>query len=213
MIRRTGNHRLRASLVAATLLLSACGGGDDSADDGSDASGNNDGGGAAALDDADDVIEEAEDAAEEILDSEGGTATVTIGDETWEFALYPQMPVATCDADFFGGFLALLTSEGELTDPLNQMNLTLPGGDFTEPPAITVKVNIGGEAEWIADETMYERSPNLPAGIGVTDFSIDGQSASGTALFYEEESFFQFNAGQTDELQMAEGSFQVTCAE
>jgi len=107
----------------------------------------------------------------------------------------------------------VLTTEGVLSDPLNLMNITLPGGDFQDPPAITVNVAVGGEAEWIADETIYERSPDLPAGIGVTDFSIDGPTASGSAVFYEEESFFQFNAGLADELQMAEGTLRVTCAE
>lgn len=55
--------------------------------------------------------------------------------------------------------------------------------------------------------------PGPTPGIGVSDFSIDGQTASGATVFYEEESFFQFNAGLIDELETAEGTFRVTCAE
>lgn len=157
-----------------------------------------------------DIIDEATEQFEEMVDTEGGFGTVTIGDETWEFEAFESIPIAACDADFFGGFFAVLTDGEDMMQPLNGMTLTLPGGDFTDPPELSVNIAVGGEADWIADETIYERNADLPEGIGVTSFSIDGGTATGTALFYEEESFLQFNAG-LGELVTAEGTFEVTC--
>ena len=145
------------------------------------------------------------------FDTAGGTATVTIGDETWEFTLPEGHPIATCDADFFGGFVAWLTTGGaDIAEPTDWMSTTLPGGDFTDPPTFTVKLAVSGDAEWIADETIYEQYAGLPDGLGVTSFSIDGTTASGAATFLEQESVYQFNAGNGD-LIVADGTFTVTC--
>jgi hypothetical protein len=146
------------------------------------------------------------------FDTAGGTATVAIGDETWEFMLPEGHPIALCDSDFFGGFVAILTSgTADLSVPADAFSVTLPGGDLTEPPLVTVNSAVSSDAEWIADETIYERNADLPVGLGVTSFSIDGTTASGTATFFEQESFYQFNAGNGD-LVVADGTFTVTCA-
>jgi len=60
------------------------------------------------------------------------------------------------------------------------------------------------------DETIYEQYAELPAGLGVTSFAIDGATASGSAAFFEQESVYQFNAGNGD-LVVADGTFTVTC--
>jgi hypothetical protein len=146
------------------------------------------------------------------FDTAGGTATVAIGDETWEFALPEGHPIANCDADFFGGFVAILTSgTADISIPADALSVMLPGGDFTDPPSVTVKLAASSDAEWIADETIYEQNADLPFGLGVTSFSIDGTTASGAATFFEQESFYQFNAGNGD-LVVADGTFTVTCA-
>lgn len=229
MARHHHHHRLWVLLAAVSILFTACGGdssdSDDSGDAGSgtassdsgssddsaDTDSGSDSDDGSADDTPADVVEQAEDALDAILGDSEGVATITIGDQTWELAVYPENVIASCDADFFGGFFANLASEGELTDPLDAMTITLPGGDFTDPPAVTLRVNVGEEAEWIADETYYERAADLPPGIGVTDFSIDGNTARGTATFFEEESFFQWNAGLGD-LVVEDGTFEVTCA-
>ena len=145
------------------------------------------------------------------FDTAGGTASVTIGDETWEFELVEGIPIANCDADFFGGFVAILTNSGaDMSIPMDAFIVQLPGGDFTDPPTIEVNLAASGEAEWIADETIYEQYADLPAGLGVTSFSIDGTTASGSAVFFEQESVYQFNAGNGD-LVVADGTFTVTC--
>ncbi|MGI9665972.1 MAG: hypothetical protein ACR2N2_02565 [Acidimicrobiia bacterium] len=146
-----------------------------------------------------------------VFDTAGGTAAVTIGDQSWEFVLPEDHPIANCDADFFGGFVAILTNEGAvITSPSDVMALALPGGDFDDTPSLEVKLQIDSEDEWIADETIYEQNADLPAGLGVTDFTIDGTTASGTATFFEQESYYQFNAGNGD-LRVADGTFTVTC--
>ena len=146
------------------------------------------------------------------FDTAGGVATATIGDETWEFALPEGHPIANCDSDFFGGFVAILTTgTADISVPADTFSVMLPGGDFTDPPSVAVNLAVNSDAEWIADETIYEQNGDLPAGLGVTSFSIDGTSASGTATFFEQESFYQFNAGNGD-LVVADGTFTVTCA-
>lgn len=146
------------------------------------------------------------------FDTAGGTATATIGDETWEFALPEGHPIANCDADFFGGFVAILTTgTADLSVPADAFSVLLPGGDLTESPNVAVNLAVDSDAEWIADETIYEQYPDLPAGLGVTSFSIDGTTASGTATFFEQESLYQFTAGNGD-LVVEDGTFTVTCA-
>ena len=146
------------------------------------------------------------------FDTAGGAATATIGDETWEFALPEGHPIANCDADFFGGFVAILTTgTSDISIPADTFSVVLPGGDLTDPPTVALNLAVSSDAEWIADETIYEQNADLPAGLGVTSFSIDGTTASGTATFFEQESFYQFNAGNGD-LIVADGTFTVTCA-
>lgn len=210
----------RLPLVALlTLVLAACGGNaDESAS--SSAAPTEGSSGAEQSDDpsdgsdapADQVTAPDSGDIEEFFDTAGGAATVTIGDETWEFELVADVPIAVCDADFFGGFVALLMSAGaDMANPMDLMDVKLPGGDFMDPPTLTVNLGASGGLEWIADETIYEQNADLPAGLGVTAFSVDGNTASGTASFFEQESLFQFGAG-TGDLVTADGSFTVTCA-
>lgn len=159
-----------------------------------------------------DLVGDAQEQLEGIFDTAGGTATVSIGGETWEFGLFEGMPASVCDSDFYGGFIATLTSGDDYMVPFNGLSVMLPGGDFQDPPNVTVSIAVDGDVEWIADETVYEQYPTFPEGLGVTEFSIDGQTASGAGVFYEKESGYQFNAGLADELMTAQGTFEVTCA-
>lgn len=104
-------------LATTTLLLAACGGSDSDptdtgaasgssgdSSDGSSAPASDDGGPAeAAPEDPDDSTVDVEELAEHFLDSAGETATVSLGGETWEFGLFDQIPMATCNANFWGG--------------------------------------------------------------------------------------------------------------
>lgn len=79
-------------------------------------------------------------------------------------------------------------------------------GDRVDNEGDSATVTFGGETWQLG---MY---PENPAGIGVTDFSLTGTMASGTAVFFEQESHCQFTAALVDELELADGTFQVTCA-
>ena len=170
-----------------------------------------DSGGEESTSDTQGIVEQAEEDLEETFDTAGGSAAASIGEETWTFGQFDEMPIAVCDSDFFGGFVAVLTSDGDLSTPFNTLEVRLPGGDFQDPPYVKAAIGVDGDAEWIADETIYERTPGLPAGLGVTELSIDGGTASGKAVFYEEESFHQFNAGNADALIVSEGTLEVSC--
>lgn len=206
--------RSLALLVLIALVLGACGGSDDSSTSSSDAAPPS-----TSTSESDDPVGEESTATtqglaeqlDDAFDTAGGTATVSIGTEAWEFELFESIPYAVCDSDFFGGFTAVLTSHDDLAAPNNGFALVLPGGDLNEPPSVTVTIAVDGDAKWIADETVYERKDDLPAGLGVTSFSIDGNAASGTALFYEEESFHQLFDPEK-ELLTSEGTFEVRCA-
>lgn len=204
-------------VMLVALVLAACGGGDESSSETAASPSNSPSSDQAdATSDASDTASDDQTVSTigsigDHFDTAGGTATVTIGDETWDFVLVENHPIANCDADFFGGFVAILTSAGaDIAAPADSVVLMLPGGDFTDPPTVTVMLAASGGDEWIADETIYEQNADLPAGLGVTDFSIDGTTASGSALFFEKESFYQFNAGNGD-LVVADGTFTVTC--
>ncbi len=222
--RLTVTRRLGMLAAVMALVVAACGGSSDaetgtssttatpgveSPTDGTsnDADGDT---GTSGDDGTQGIVEQAEQLLDE-FSGDGGAATITIGDETWEFTFYDSVPIASCNADFFGGFLAVLTSGDDIMVPFDQVMITLPGGDFKDPPEIHLNLKVSDDAEWIADETIYENNPDLPPGIGVTSFTIDGQGASGTATFYQEESYFQANAG-TGDLVMMDGTFEVVCA-
>lgn len=200
-------------MVVMTLVAAGCGG-DDSSADPTTAPAN---AGAGQADEPSGSDEPSTnqttipDDVSDVLDTDGGTGTVTIGDETWAFELVDDFPIASCDPDFFGGFVSFLTNAGAvLGNPTDSMSVMLPGGDFKDPPSVEVNLEASGGDEWVADETVYEQYPQAPAGLGVTSFSIDGKTASGTATFFEQESLFQFNAGNGD-LVVADGSFTVSC--
>jgi uncharacterized protein YdeI (BOF family) len=204
-------------VVLVALLVAACGGGDESSSETAASQSSS-----PSSDQADATLDASDTASDDQtvstigsigdhFDTAGGTATVTIGDETWEFVLVEDHPIANCDADFFGGFVAILTNAGaDVTSPSDTLIVQLPGGDFKDPPMVKVKLAASGDAEWNADETIYEQFPDLPAGLGVTTFSIDGTTASGSAVFVEQESVYQFSAGNGD-LVLADGTFTVTC--
>ncbi len=143
--------------------------------------------------DPDEVTEEPNDVVEESL------ATVTIGDETWEFRPTGFL-TERCDTDFFGGYWVLMSSG---------VGILLPGENWEElgvdqTPNIRVKIEESG-LEFIADPDT--NLPGVEPGMSQIDsFVIDGARASGTATFVEEEAAFQGNA------EPLTGSFEVVCA-
>ena len=131
--------------------------------------------------------------------TEGTIGIVTIGDDRWEF--FPEGPVGTCDADFFGGFTAVLYSEGFV----NSLNVDLVP-DGSRVSTVTMKLQ-GEDLDLVADEEA-EWAAVAPGTSAVLEYSIDGPTASGRVSFINEDR--AFNAANFP-LDAIEATFTVTC--
>jgi hypothetical protein len=127
------------------------------------------------------------------------SATVTIGDETWEFAPTGFM-TERCDTDFSGGFWVLFTTGVAILLPGE--NWEAQGVDQT--PNVQIKLQDEG-VEWVADPDTS--LPGVVAGQSQIDsFEFDGNRASGTATFVEA------NAAYAGTVQPVSGTFEAVCA-
>jgi hypothetical protein len=201
--------RRRFVLVTVVLMLAAGCGGDsgDGAGDGGAATTqatSGDGGTQATT-----VTTEA--AADGGGDAEGtgpSTATVTLGDQTYEFSTEGAV-VAQCLTDLFGIFSV------QLPRPDGEGGIAIvalyPDTDPDEVGEVnSVRVSIGDE-DWIADEDdlMFESSDDLQAGMSQVDsVEIDGSTVRGTATFFRQLSVFTDGGVET-----VTGSFEATCGE
>lgn len=147
-----------------------------------------------------------------------GTATVTIDGEAYVFG---DAGIASqCMPDSFGVFMVALYLVGDDGAPdLGAGSLSLfllqEGSDPEEldqrPEAI---VTLGGTSQsWVASERKAEEFELEPGISQIDSYTIDGNTATGTATFFEENSYFAFAGGGADEIQTATGTFEVTCAE
>jgi hypothetical protein len=209
-------------LVVLALTAVACGGGD--ADSGSEDT-------EGALADTTTSISEGQEpsgdtittttSAGQVADVTGvGEATVTIEGETYYFG-EGSLGAFQCEPDFFGVFIVALgmvdESGAEIPSGGNlQLALLLDGTD----PAVVdqlPEVNVGISAkdeDWSADEEATQQFDQLePGSSQVDDYTIDGLSASGTATFFEKNSYFAFLGGAADSIRTTQGQFEVTCAD
>lgn len=142
---------------------------------------------------------------------EANVAIVTIGNTTWEFDANPEGPIIDCNPDFFGAFWVV----GETADG-DSLNLLPTEGDanFEDPPSVRV-VDRAIEADWTADETLIDTanySDVLAEGDSQVDsFTVDGNTASGTATFVDENQIFAVLGGSADAVEPVSGSFDVSC--
>ncbi len=139
--------------------------------------------------------------------SGASTATVTIGDQTYNFSTEGAL-VAQCQTDLFGIFSVQLPMVGG--DGGIQLVIL---HDDTDPAVVEetnyVKVSVGDE-DWMADEgsDFFDMSDKLEAGMTQVDSAeIDGSTVRGTATFVRQFSVF------TGEPEVAIGNFEATCGE
>jgi len=130
---------------------------------------------------------------------EGTIAVVTIDGESYEY--FPEGPVGTCDPDFFGGFNAVLYTEGYV-DSLNFDLVT--DGSRESTATVTVReldldlvADAGGEWAAVEDGTS-----------AVLDFTIEGNTASGAVLFINEDRAFN---PTNFPLESIEATFIIRC--
>lgn len=217
--------RLFALVTVLVLLLAACGGDTTETDDGgednvettqpatTEPAGNDDDGSDDTVPPSDDDGDtgESDDDSGDPGEPGANMATVTIGDTTWEFDADPEGTITDCDPDFFGAFWVI----GEAEDGSGLNLLLPPEGDpnFEDPPNVRV-TDQSSEADWTADETLIETYPDaLAEGDSQVDsYTVDGNTASGTATFVDENQIFAVLGGSLDAVEPVTGTFEVSCS-
>ncbi len=210
---------VRIPLIAVALLfgVAACGEGSD-ADDTDDVSAGGEQS-SSTQQSADDAAPEAttapdadDSSGDDSGDAEGAgpsTATVTIGDQTYDFSTEGAL-VAQCQTDLFGIFSVQLPmidgGDGGIAIVILR--------DGTDPAVVEqnneVRVSVGDE-DWEAAEAgeLFEMSEQLVPGMSQVDSAeVDGNTVRGTATFVRQLSLF---AG--GEVEIETGSFEATCGE
>lgn len=146
-----------------------------------------------------------------------GSASLTIGGTTYYFG-ETSAPAPQCKPDLFGVFLVnlpMVDADGTEAASGGRFALTLlrDGVDADEVdqlPEASVTIEALDE-EWIASEEAIQNF-NLDAGTSQIDsYTIDGNTASGSATFYEQSSYYAFLGGSAEGVTTAPGTFEVTC--
>lgn len=206
-------------LTALLVTVAACGGSDDGSEpvDTTAQPGGGDDGTAApttstATEDGGDTTPETEDPDP----GEGtgpSTATVTLGDETYEFSSEGAV-VAQCLTDLFGIFsvqLTMVDASGAQTDGSVAIIALHEDTDPAEVGEVnSVEVDLGDE-NWVADEAddIVTQAESFEPGMSQVDsVEIDGYTVRGTATFVRQNSLF--TGGDVETLT---GSFEATCGE
>jgi hypothetical protein len=134
------------------------------------------------------------------------TATVTIGDETYNFSSEGAV-VAQCLPDLFGIFsvqLPRVDGEGSI-----QIIALHEGTDPAEVEQINVVHVTIGDVDWVADpeDVRIAGKPELVGLSQVDSVQVSGSTVTGTATFIGSQSQF------TADSDMATGTFEATCGE
>jgi len=154
-------------------------------------------------------------------------ATVTIGGETINFRAEGIYATANCRPARDGLFRALLDPVDQNGEPLpnvgrNELDLVLlhEGTDpdqVGESNYVAVYLasddpsNLNYTTGWTADAEDAERWGYDPALSQVNSYTIDGETASGTATFVTNESSAAFLRGDADTVESVQGIFSVNC--
>ena len=185
--------RVLALFLLMSLLVAACGGDggtdEDPEEPGTTQAESND-------DDSDDSPPTTSDVNDDEDDSgdegEGpSTATVTLGDETYEFSSEGAM-VAQCLPDLFGIFV-IQVPMADGGDGSISLQILREG---TDPSVVeqnnAIEVSIG-DVDWIADPENFNilDNPDVPAGQSeVLTAEVDGRTVRGTANFAGSQTVF-----------------------
>lgn len=146
------------------------------------------------------------------VSSESGvsTATVTIGDDTWQFDS-ESGPTAACNTDFYGGVRVTLSAPGLA----GSFVMMLPGDEWPElgidDPANAVVTITEDDQEWYADPRQNDRFDDLAEGSSViSSWAIDGNTISGEGTFLDRNSYFGA-LGDLSQVDIRDGTFVVRC--
>jgi hypothetical protein len=198
--------KLRILLLTLILVVAACSSGSDD---------NADGGGDTQPDVTQTTGGDGGSGDNTTVPSDGGggdgpsAATVTIGDDTYEFSTEGAM-VAQCLTDLFGVFSVQLPMAN---DGDGSLSLIILHPD-TDPDEVgqtnSVEVDIG-DVTWIADPENLNiaGNPDVPVGQSqVISAEIDGNTVRGTLALAGSQTIYS-----ADFVEFAEGTFEATCGE
>ena len=202
-------RRIQIVLLILALLAAACGG-DDGSDDTTAADQ------PAATSDNGDSSEEppptapppntsGDDDGDPSDGSGPSTATVTIGDQTFEFSSEGAL-VAQCLPDLFGTMSVQLPLAGDNSAGLSLFALH----EGTDPSVVgqnnAIEVRLA-DANWVADPEDVRIAGNADyEGLSQVDsVEVSGNSVTGTATFVNTDNF--------SEVESATGTFDATCGE
>jgi hypothetical protein len=199
-----------ALFMVVLLVLTACGGestedgvGDDSGDQPTATQPADDGGS-----DGSGSEDQAPPATEADASDSGGegpsTATVTIGDETYEFSSEGAL-VAHCLPDLFGimSVILPLANGGDGTIEIIALHEGTDPVEMEVDNRVHVKI---GDGNWIADPLEIRFGPDESALSRVESVEIDGSTLTGTAMFVGRDD-------TTQEWVSITGTFEATCGE
>jgi len=157
-----------------------------------------------------------DDDGDDTSDSEGSgpsTATVTLGDETYDFSTEGAL-VAQCLTDLFGIFsvqLPMVDGSGAQTGGSVAIVVLREG---TDPDVVgevnSVRLDLGDDT-WVADEAdeVLSQTEQFEPGMSQVDsVEIDGRTVRGTATFIRQGSLF--GGGEVETMT---GTFEATCGE
>lgn len=194
-------HRVIAASAAALLIVASCGGDDDAtpADEPADAAEP-----AAADEPATEPADGDGDEPAAVEEQASGDNTVTVTIEGTTHVVDVSMgPAPRCDPDFFG---AMWASGGDADAFVNAL---LPPPDDPNHDAANITLNVG-ELEWIADPEK-SMSGVEPGESQVDDYTVDGNTASGTATFVELEETYGHSGGGPKATPVT-GTFEISCS-
>lgn len=147
-----------------------------------------------------------------------GEASVTMDGETFYFG-QTSFPSLRCDPDMFGVFWVVL---GQVDDEGNEMEdggilqlvLVGEGSDFAEKGQVSQATFDlpSREQNWIADPEEIALGALEPDTSQVDEFTVDGNTVSGRASFFERETWFAWSAGTADDYLVATATFEANCS-
>lgn len=204
--------------LAMALTLAACGGGDEGSSDTTTTSTDNGQTGTTQPPATDQTTQPAPAATTttaapsdegQSSGADGSEGSVTIAGETYLFA-DTGFPGLQCMPKAFNvAFIAALRQVDENGSELDgSISVGIPFPGQEETAGIVPELNVSvGDKTWIASPDHAELN-SIPAGSSqVDDYEINGDTVSGTATFYDEDS--SFGGG---DLVVEQGTFELTCA-
>lgn len=136
--------------------------------------------------------------------TQGGSTTVTVGDE--EFVFSQQVECATSDGYLAGSFFS---DDGAATfDVFLPPEVGQSGTDEQWVPSVRLDDYRKGRdmpISWRAGDEFMDGPADVPSDVEVTSYEIDGETTSGTA------SVVRFDVLATGVTEVAEMTFSVTC--